>query len=48
MTKPALPPSARLPVACARCGWHGWRLPGKPVQCPRCGALAAFQTEGEG
>jgi hypothetical protein len=32
----------RQPVACA-CGWTGTRMTGKPVQCPKCGAWAAFQ-----
>ena len=34
--------NSRQPVACA-CGWTGHRIPGKPVQCPKCGAFAAFQ-----
>jgi hypothetical protein len=33
-----------LPVTCA-CGWHSRRAPGNPVQCPKCGAFAAFQYE---
>lgn len=32
-----------LPVTCASCGWSG--APGNVVQCPKCGALAAFQIE---
>ena len=37
----------RLTVACASCGWTGKRLPGAPVQCPKCGAWCAFQGVGE-
>ena len=33
-----------LPVKCA-CGWSGRRAPGNPVQCPKCGAFAAFQPD---
>jgi hypothetical protein len=33
-----------LPVKCA-CGWSSRRAPGNPVQCPKCGAFAAFQFE---
>lgn len=33
-----------IPVKCA-CGWSSRRAPGNPVQCPKCGAFAAFQWE---
>lgn len=35
-------------VACAACGWSGKRKPGALVQCPKCGAFAAFQQVMEG
>jgi predicted RNA-binding Zn-ribbon protein involved in translation (DUF1610 family) len=44
MTKPS-PPIPLLPVVCASCGWSSRRLPGQTVQCPNCGAMAAFQPE---
>jgi transposase len=30
-------------VTCAACGWTGRRKPGKLVECPKCGAFAAYQ-----
>lgn len=34
-------------VECGACGWKGRRKPGDCVWCPKCGALAAFQPDGE-
>ena len=35
-----------IPVLCA-CGWSSRRAPGNPVQCPKCGAFAAFQWDSQ-
>ena len=30
-------------VECGGCGWTGKRKPGKVVECPDCGGIAAWQ-----